>query len=142
MASITIKVSAKDIRNAVKKRVSGPIIALTKNPDVLRSIAEEAIKIVDPYVPMKSGDLSSSGHVAQHARSTTITWGQAGIGKTGRYARYQHDADDSMWKRTRTSHPLAKSNWTEEIEYGSPGFEKLVDYATSVMKKEIRNDSR
>lgn len=139
MAKISFRVSSKDIRKAVKSKVEDPIIALTKNPDVLRSIANEAIRIVTPYVPMKSGDLRRSGYVKQDSRGTHIVWGHPGVGRTMNYALYQHNADDTLWHRTT---PGTKSYWTEELERGSYGFEELVNYAAPLMKREVKNESR
>lgn len=138
MAEVRLRVYASDIRNAVKQRVEKPIIALTKNPDVMRQIADKAIEIVTPYVPMKSGDLRDSAYVRQTSRVTQLVWGHPSVGKTYQYAGYQHDADDSNWKRTTTG---TKSNWTEEITPGSPGFEELADYAASIVVKEIKRGS-
>ena len=139
MAEITVRLSAQDIRRAVKQRVEGPIIALTKNPDIMRLLGEKAIEIVEPYVPMKSGDLRSSAYVRQASRATKLVWGNPSVGKTFYYARYQHDADDFRWKRTT---PGTKSYWTEEIEPGTEGFEELIDYAEPLMKKEVQRGNR
>ena len=140
MASVDIKINASDLRNAIKQKVSDPIIALSKNPVILRQIAEKALEIDEPYVPYKSGDLNSSGHVVSHARQTRIVWGKPGVGKTMSYAAYQHD--NIFRHRTRTEHPLAKSFWTKQIMPGSPGFRKLVTYAKPLVKKEVKNGSR
>lgn len=142
MARVSIKLSARDIRTAVNRKVKGPILALTKNPDVLYSIAEEAMRIVTPYVPYKSGNLSRSGYIKQTSREVQLVWGQAGIGDTMKYARYQYYADDSFWNRTRDVHPLATSYWTDVIERGTPGFSKLVAYAAPLMQKEVQRASR
>ncbi len=139
MAEVRIRVYASDIRSAVKQRVEKPIIALTKNPDVMRQIANKAIEIVTPYVPMKSGDLRDSAYVRQTSRATQLVWGHPSVGKTYQYAGYQHDADDSNWKRTTAG---TKSNWTEEIAPGSPGFEELADYAAGIIVKEIKRDNK
>lgn len=136
MAEVKFRVYARDIRSAVRNEVEGPLLALTKNPDVLRSIAQEALNIVTPYVPMKSGDLRLSGHVVQNSRGTYIVWGDPGVGKTIAYAEYQHDADDSYWKRTT---PGTKSYWTEELERGTSGFEELIAFAAPLMQREVKH---
>lgn len=139
MAEIRLRLYASDVRRAVKERVQKPIIALTKNPDVMRQIGNKAIKIVTPYVPMKSGDLRDSAYVRQTSRATQLVWGHPSVGKTYQYASYQHDADDSNWKRTTEG---TKSNWTEEIMPGSSGFEELADYAASIVVKEIKRGNK
>ena len=45
MAKVTVKLSAQSIRTAVKQRVEGPVIALTKNPDVMRLLGEKLLKL-------------------------------------------------------------------------------------------------
>lgn len=140
MASVDVKIRASDIKDAVKRRVSDPIMSLSKNPVVLRQIAEKALEIDEPYVPWKHGDLTRSGHVVSHARQTRIVWGKPGVGKTMIYADIQHN---NIFKhRTRTVHELAKSFWTKQIMPGSPGFRKLVTYAKPLVKKEVKNGSR
>ena len=139
MAEVTIRLSAQDIRQAVKQRVEGPIIALTKNPNIMRLLGEKAIEIVTPYVPMESGDLRRSAYVKQTSRATRLVWGKPSVGKTFYYARYQHDADDFRWKRHT---PGTTSYWTMFIEPGSFGFNELIDYAEPLMKKEVQRDSK
>ena len=68
MARVYFKVSAGDIRQAVKKKCTDPIIALSKNPNVMRVLAKKAGEIVEPYVPMKSGALRRSCSVIYHAK--------------------------------------------------------------------------
>ena len=139
MAKVTVRLSAQSIRNAVKQRVEGPVIALTKNPDVMRLLGEKAIEIVTPYVPMKSGDLRASAYVHQTSKATQLVWGNPSIGKTFYYARYQHDADDFNWKRHT---PGTTSYWTLILEPGNFGFDELIDYAEPLMKKEVQRGSK
>ena len=139
MAEVIFRLYASDIRRAVKERVEGPIIALTKNPNVMRLLGERAIKIVEPYVPMKTGDLRRSAYVRQTSRVTQLVWGNPSVGKTFYYARYQHDADDFNWKRHT---PGTTSYWTIMIEPGSSGFDELIDYAEPLVKKEVKRASR
>lgn len=139
MAEVTLRLYARDIRSAIRQRVTGPIIALSKNPDVMRLLGEKAIEIVEPYVPMKSGDLRRSAYVKQTSRTTQLVWGNPNIGKTFYYARYQHDADDFNWKRHT---PGTTSYWTIFIEPGSAGFDELIDYAEPLVAKEVDSGSR
>lgn len=139
MAQVSFKVSARDLKNAINKRVVKPLISLQKNQQVMAQIANKALEIVEPYVPMKTGDLRKSGHVVQHARYTMITWGKPGIGRTMYYARYQHNADDSKWRRTT---PGTMSQWTRKIAPGSMGYRKLVAYARPIVRKAVKNGGR
>lgn len=137
MARVYFRVSARDIRNAVKEKVEEPIIALTKNPDVLRSIAQYGLNLTTPYVPKRSDALRRSGYVLQNSRGTQIVWGRPGVGRTQYYARYQHDADDRAWVRTTLG---TESNWTQELERGTPNWDKLITYAASIMRKELNGN--
>lgn len=139
MADVRIRLYASDIRSAIREKVHKPIIALTKNPDVMRQIANRAIEIVTPYVPKKSGDLRASAYIRQTSRVTQLVWGQPSVGKTYDYAGYQHDADDSNWKRTTAG---TKSYWTEELLPGSAGFDELADYAATIAVKEIERGNK
>lgn len=139
MAKVTVRLSAQSIRTAVKQRVEGPVIALTKNPNVMRLLGEKAIEIVTPYVPMKSGDLRRSAYVHQASRATQLVWGSPSVGRTIYYARYQHDANDFNWKRHT---PGTMSYWTLMISQGTYGFDELIDYAEPLMKKEVQRGSK
>jgi len=139
MSNFYYKISGKDIRQAVSKKITGPMIALSKNPEVMSKITDKAIQIVTPYVPMKSGDLRRSAHTVYHARRWQAVWGMGGIGKTSKYATYQHNADDSNWKRTT---PGTKSYWTEEVAPGSSGWNSLIAYATKLVKQEVRKNGK
>lgn len=142
MAGVYFRVNAGDIRRAVKERVTDPIVALSKNPDLMRVIAEKGIEIVTPYVPRKSNALRLSAHIVRSGGSTLIVWGDSSTNERGVptrvYAKYQHDMDDFMWNRTT---PGTKSYWTEELERGTEGFEELVDFAAPLMKREVQRDS-
>lgn len=151
------KIKYGDIRKAIKEKVTDPIIAVSKNPDVMRLIANEGIRIVTPYVPKRRGFLRDSAHVIYHEKQVQMAWGDMTvvedyITKTGKrrvvktpyYAKYQHSpeeygVDDSNWTRTTQG---TKSHWTEEIMPGTPGFERLVKYATPLVKKEIKRASK
>ena len=152
MATVSYRISARDIRKAIKEKVDGPIIALTKNPDIMRLLAEKAIEIVTPYVPMKDENLRRSTHVVYKGRQVYIVWGSPSIVEkyvtrtgnirtvsTADYAAYQHDADDSGWNRTT---PGTKSYWTEELYPGTPGFQELVDFAIPLVKKEVKRGGK
>lgn len=145
MARLYFRVSAKDLRQVVKQKVDGPIIALSKNPNVMRLITNKAIEIVTPYVPMKSGALRASAHTVYHAKQVQAVWGDNNIGSKGQptkvYAQYQHDVDDSKWRWKRTT-PGTKSHWTEEVMRGTPGFDELVEFATPLVKKEVKRGSK
>ena len=139
MARVYFKVHARDIRKAVREKGTKQIIALSKNPGVMRQIAEQAIKIVNPYVPKKYGSLRQSAYVLQNSKGTNIVWGRRGFGKTVSYAKYQHDADDRFWHRTT---PGTTSYWTDELQPGTVGFDKLVKYAEPLVKKEVRRANK
>ena len=140
MAQVEFNVSASELKSAIKQKVTGPLIAVGQDRALMKQIAEKALEIVEPYVPWKKGYLTKSGHVVQHARYTEIKWGKPGVGRTMIYADYQHD--NIFRHRTRTVHPLAKSFWTKQIMPGSPGYRKLITYATPLVKKEVKKNGR
>lgn len=141
MSRFYFKLNAGDIRKAVKKKCADPIIALSKNPNVMRVLAKKAGEIVEPYVPMKSGALRKSFHVIYHAKQVQLVWGDYKIGSSKRptfvYADIQHDSDDSFWNRTTLG---TESHWTNRIMRGTPGFKELVDYAEPLIKKEVKKN--
>lgn len=144
MARVYFKLSASDIRSAIKKRCTDPIIALSKNPDVMRLIAEKANEIVKPYVPIDSGALRESAHTIYHEKRVQLVWGDyIHRNRRGRpsavYALIQYEADDTNWHRKDKK---AESYWTRRIEPGTPGFKKLVRYAEPLVKKEVKNGNR
>lgn len=136
MAEVKFRVDSQGIRNAVKRKVTDPIVALTRSPEIREQIAKYAESIVRPYVPMKTGDLRNSFHIVSDSRSTHLVWGSPSVGKTNVYASIQYYADDSFWNRTT---PGTMSYWTTMIERGSPGFDELTDYASTIMKRNIKN---
>lgn len=140
MAQMTFDIGARDLKSAIREKVTEPLIALGQNRDVMRQIANRALQIVEPYVPYKTGALNSSAHIVQHARYTQIAWGKPGVGRTMSYAEYQHN--NIFRHRTRTVHPYAKSFWTKQIAPGSPGYRTLVNYATPLVKKEVKKNGR
>ena len=166
MARIYFKMSAGEIRKAVQENGVKRIIALTKNPAVLRQIAEKAIKLVTPYVPKDSGALQDSAHVIYHGKQVQIVWGDNTHGASGsathKYAHYQHEGKVYGpnipirvngiivgWRspKDKPKHPTgrsltytsptARAHWTEVIKRGSSEFNELVAYAEPLVKKEI-----
>ena len=136
MANFYFRVNSSEIRRAVKQKVSDLIIALTKNPEIRYMIAEKGNELVESFVPSKSGALRESFHVVQHAGQTQLVWGSPSVGKTRRYAYYQHEADDYGWDRAT---PGTMSHWTSLLEPGGILFDELTDYAAEIMRREIRN---
>ena len=142
---VTIGANSPEIRKAILEKVNGPIISLTKNPQVLAQIANRAKDIMTPYVPAVTGTLRKSAHVVQHARQTKVVWGQRGVGHdtkygyvdTTKYARFQY-----FLKSENRTDKATNGYWDEHIARGTPGFEQLVEYATPLVKKEVRNGSR
>lgn len=134
------KVKYGDIRKAIKSRVSDPIVGISKDVDIMRQIANKAIEIVNPYVPMKKGYLRKSAHVIYHEKQVQIVWGDSTVVdkrgvKTSDYARYQHDMGNATWNYTT---PGTKAHWTEELLRGTPGFERLVKYTTPLVRVEVK----
>lgn len=174
MARVYFKVRAGDIRKAVRENGTKNIIALSKNPKVLRQIAGEAIKIITPYVPIESGALRESAHVIYHEKQIQIVWGDKKIGARGNptqdYAHYQYEGVvygpnkpiyvnkrfigwrspkgiGTKYRKEPTQYlvytdSFARRHWTDVINRGTPGFERLVEYATPLMKKEIKRGSK
>lgn len=136
MAKVYFRVDSQGIRNAVRRKITNPIVALTKNPYIREQLAYKAEEIVRPYVPMRTGDLRKSFHVISDSTSTRLVWGSPSYGKTNVYASIQYYADDSLWNRHTAG---TTSYWMEIVERGSPGFDELVDYASEIMKRNIQN---
>lgn len=143
MASIGITTDVAGIKKAVKENVSGPLMAISKNPQVLAKIAKKAADIMTPYVPMKTGALRASVHITAHARQTRVVWGKADVVNpvskisTIKYARKQYE----LLSDNRTTSGT-DGYWDTHIQRGTPGFEKLVAYATPLVKKEVRKRGR
>ena len=167
MARVYFKIPAGEIRKAVRENGIKRIIALTKNPNVLKDIAGKAIKIITPYVPKDSGALQESAHVIYHEKQVQIVWGDKKIGARGnpteKYAHYQYEGkvygpnipirvngivvgwrsskgEGSKYPTGRSltyKSPTAMAHWTEVIKRGSPEFDELIDYAEPLVKKEI-----
>lgn len=137
MANVSIKVNGNEIRQAIKSRIIVPIAKTVQNPAVMQEVGNGAIRILDRYVPKKTGALRKSTHTKVRPKQVKIIWGDAKIGKTSLYAAYQHNSDDSNWRRTT---PGTKSFWTEEVYPGTPGHTKLIKYTAKVIKKEVKRN--
>ena len=171
MARVYFKVNAKDIRKAVQEKGVKNIIALSKNPNVMKQIAGKAIELITPYVPKDSGALQESAHVIYHEKQVQIVWGDSTVGargaKTKEYAHYQYAGNVygpnipiyvngvfigwrspkgkrkyNTGRKLQYSHPKAQSRWTDVIQRGTSEFNELVAYAEPLMKKEIKRDNK
>ena len=172
MARVYFKVHAGDIRKAVREKGTKQIIALSKNPKVMKQIAEKAIDLINPYVPEDSGALRESAHVIYHEKQVQIVWGD-NLHRNNRkvptnaYARYQYGGEVYGpnipirvngvivgWRspKDRPKYPTgrslnykspnARSHWTEVIKRGTSEFKQLVDYAEPLVKKEVRRANK
>lgn len=172
MARVYFKVHAKDIRKAVQEKGVKNIIALSKNPNVMKQIAGKAIDLITPYVPKDSGALQESAHVIYHEKQVQIVWGDKKIGARGnpteKYARYQYEGEvygpnipirvngilvgwrspkgeGSKYptgRRLTYKSPTAMAHWTDAIKRGTKEFNELVAYAEPLMKKEIKHGNQ
>ena len=97
MANVSIKVNGNEIRQAIKSRIIVPIAKTVQNPAVMQEVGNGAIRILDRYVPKKTGALRKSTHTKVRPKQVKIIWGDAKIGKTSLYAAYQHNSDDSNY---------------------------------------------
>ena len=171
MARVYFKVHAGDIRKAVREKGTKQIIALSKNPRVMKQIAEKAIDLINPYVPEDSGALRESAHVIYHEKQVQIVWGD-NLHRSNRkvptnaYAHYQYEGvvygpnfqvtidGKRVWRspkgkpKYRTERELsyrspgARKHWTEVIKRGTSEFKQLVDYAEPLVKKEVRRANK
>lgn len=137
MSKVSITVRESDIQRAIKQRVIVPITKTVQSPYVMRDVGNQAVKILDRYVPKKTGDLRRSVYIRVNPGHIRIIWGNARVGKTISYAAYQHNADDSTWRRTT---PGTKSWWTDELQEGTHGYTKLIQYTAKVVKKEVKRN--
>lgn len=171
MARVYFKVHAGDIRKAIREKGTKNIIALSKNPEIMKQIAERVIYLVNPYVPTSSNALRDSGHVVYHEKQVQAVWGDSSKGSSGnptsKYARYQFEGEVYGPNIPRIKNetligwyspkgkpkyptgrnlvyksPYARSHWTEVMNRGTPEFDALVEYAEPLVKKEIKRGSK
>jgi hypothetical protein len=160
MARVYIKVSARDIRSAVQRKGVKNIIALTKNPAILKQIGEEAIRLLEPYIPEDTGNLIDKGHVVYHEKQVQLSWGT-------KYASYQFNGKiygpnflikkgklAGQWRSPKNkpkydtgrtlnyTKSTARPHWTDEVKPGGAEFEKLVAFAEPLIKKEVQKNGR
>lgn len=139
---LQFRVNASAIRDAVKRQCVDPIIALSKNNAIMYDIADMAIKLVNKYVPYKTGALRASAYITQHARSTTIQWGSAAYDaamdtRTAHYAPIRYDVEANHYSPTPEG-TTPQANWLDKLDPGTVEYQKLVDYAQSLMRKAVK----
>lgn len=134
---IKFRVNADAIRKAVKEQCTEPIIALSKNNAVMYQIGQQAINLLDQYVPKDTGALRNSAHIVQHARSTEIRYGSPQFGKTDIYAdiQYWRDVLHPEWHYTTKG---TMGEWFKMLEPDTLEYQQLVEYATNLMRKAVK----
>lgn len=137
MSNVSIKINDSQIRQAIRSRLTVPITKAVQNPAVMHEIGSQAVKILTPYVPKKTGALRKSTHMMVSPQQVKIIWGDVRVGKTSLYAAYQHNSDDSGWRRTT---PGTKSFWTHEVFDGTRGHTKLIKYTAKIVKREVKKN--
>lgn len=93
IGAVNARLDAKTINAIIKKELGDRAVSITQKPALRQAIGQEFIRAVTPFVPYKTGRLSSSGRATPDGR---VYW--TAIGKNGEnYAAEMYDALGLRW---------------------------------------------
>jgi hypothetical protein len=99
------------VRNVLKRKAE----SVTKDPDLRRDIGTEFIRVVTPYVPMKTGKLRESGRATTDGR---LYWTAVDPITGENYAYKQYT---TQYRRYTT--PGTGPYWVEQVQPGTSDYD-------------------
>lgn len=106
-----VHLDAKTVNHILKEYLGSKAQSVTKDPDLRQAIGEEYIRIVNSYVPMRTGKLRNSAHAERDGR---IYWATKYAEKqyTTHYRHYTTPGTGPYW--TANVRP-GTSDWDEDF---------------------------
>lgn len=146
IGAIDAHLDARTVNSIIEKALSERAITVTQMPELRKDIGEEFIKVVKPFVPYKSGDLSNSGRATDDGR---VYW--TSVHKGYNYASRLYDEDGELWgpkgytKPTLDKYPGPEKHepqprWVERVHPGTPEWTAFVNNITPIIKEAFRDE--
>jgi hypothetical protein len=138
ISAIKANLNARTVNDIIEKALGKRAISITQMPDLRQEIGEEFVVAVSPFVPMKSGQLISSGRATDDGR---VYWSATNRGFN--YASTVYDEDGERWgpegyKKPTT--PNSYPRWVEKVQPGTAEWEAFINNITPIIKEAFRNE--
>ena len=127
IGDIQIRVDGRELRGAVQK-IESDLIRLTENPAIKTSIHQKWADLIEPWVPIRSGNLRGSTVIDENGIEYTASSPYNGY----HYSGLQYYETGFNHKGITTDHWAAVAKpyvW-----------DSLIDYASKEMKRGIKNN--
>ena len=138
MARISVKVDTSQLAGDVGAVINKQLNAVIQDKRILRQIANKWAELINPYVPMKTGQLRGNAFItpAGNIRYTAIN--RYGDDYTSfQYEGYNQHGTDADWKRHT---PNTHSHWDQYAMNNTGAFDELCEYTEKLLVEAMNNE--
>ena len=130
IGAIEANLDATTVNNIIKTALGKRAITVTQMPELRKEIGEELLRIVTPFVPMKSGQLRASGRATDDGR---LYW--TGTNKGYNYADIVYDRDSIRWESgyKKPTTPNTVPRWMEKVQPHTDEWTTFVNNITPII---------
>lgn len=137
---------ARTVNSIIKEALGKKIISITQMPELRQEVGEEFLKVVTPFVPMKTGQLRESGRATDDGRlywtAISSRGGDEG-GYTYNYASNVYDRNGIRWpdgQYRKPSTPNTYPRWVTKVQPGTPEWEVFANNVANLIKRRFGAD--
>ena len=146
IGAVDAHLDAKTVNSIIKEALGRRAISITQKPDLRREIGEEFLAAVEPFVPMKTGQLRASGRATTDGRLywTAVKTAKSEDGYDFNYAETVYDpVDPYKWptgEYKKPSTPGTYPRWVEKVQPGTPAWDAFVNNITPIIIRRFAED--
>ena len=143
--AMDVHLDARTVNSIIKEALGRKAISITQMPELRRQIGEEFIKVVTPFVPMKTGALRASGRATDDGRVYWSAVHQATTedGYDYNYAENVYDPEGIRWPTGEYKKPTTAGTyprWVEHVQPGTPEWDVFVNNITPIIKEALKDE--
>ena len=127
IGAIEANLDATTVNSLIKDVLGKRAISITQKPELRQAIGEEFVKVVTPFVPMRSGDLRESGRATDDGR---VYW--TSVHRGYNYADRVYDRDGELWPDGHYRKPTTPNTYPQWVNYAQPYSEAYSNFITNI----------
>lgn len=145
IGAIDAHLDARTINPIIEVALRKRAISITQKPDLRQRIGEELLRVVTPFVPMKTGELRASGRATTDGRLywSAIAPARGEEGYEFNYAATVYDEEEFRWPSGNYAKPTTSGTfprWMEKVQPGTPEWDAFVNAIIPLIVKEFAED--
>lgn len=148
--AVDAHLDARTVNAIIKTALGKKAVSITQKPELRRQIGEEFLRVVTPFVPMKSGALRASGRATEDGRLywSAVAPARGEEGYAFNYAEtvYDPDPDNGRWPDSmggvykKPSTPNTYPRWVVKALNDPTAWNAFVNNITPIIKEAFKDE--